>query len=105
MTSVQQITDQEIAQFGWVDSIATNSISDFKSYKVNVDKNKTDEKEFDFTDVFICHLIFYVLFCYSLLLYVFIDLEFISFLKNLVNKFIKSTKLRYSPFFSFLHDE
>ena len=43
MTSAQQIIDQELAQFGWVESIATNSISDFKSPKSNI-KKKTIKK-------------------------------------------------------------
>ena len=30
MTSSQKIIDQELAQFVWVESIATNSIRDFK---------------------------------------------------------------------------
>ena len=31
MTSALKIIDQELAQFGWVESIATNSISDLKA--------------------------------------------------------------------------
>ena len=44
MTSAQKIIDQELAQFGWVGSIATNSISDFKSAKESVVELRTDEK-------------------------------------------------------------
>ena len=79
MASAQKIIDQELAQFGWVESIATNSISDFKSPKVVV------EEESDLIDKFVCHLIFYVLFCFSLLIYIFVDLGFASFLNNLVD--------------------
>ena len=89
MTSAQKIIDLELAQFGWVGSIATNSISDFKSPKIDLEEQTTNEKEPDLIDTFICHLIFYVVFCYSLLLYVFIDLGFGSFLKNKVNTFSK----------------
>ena len=46
MTSAQKISDQELAQFGWVESIATNSISDFKSPKIDVEEQTTNEKEF-----------------------------------------------------------
>ena len=84
MTSAQKIIDQELAQFGWVDSIATNSISDFKSPKINVEEPAYIEKESDLIDTFICHLIFYVVFCYSLYLYIFIDLGFGPFVKNTV---------------------
>ena len=92
MTSALKIIDQEIAQFGWVESIATNSISDFKSPKKAVEEQTTNEKESDLIDTFICHLIFYVVFCYSLFLYIFIDLGFGSFLKDKVNTLFKLQK-------------
>ena len=82
MTSAQKISDQELAQFRWVESIATNSISDFKSPKIDVEEHTTNEKESDLIDTFICHFIFYMVFCYSLCLYVFIDLGFGSFSKT-----------------------
>ena len=89
MTSALKIIDQELAQFGWVESIATNSISDFKLPKIAVEGQTTNEKESDLIDTFICHLIFYVVFCYSLFLHVFIDLGLGSFLENKVNTFFK----------------
>ena len=92
MTSAQQINDQELAQFGWVESIATNSISDFKSPKESVVELRTDENTSDLIDTFICHSIFYVIFCYSQCLYVFIDLGFGCFLKNKVNRWLKVQK-------------
>ena len=89
MTSALKIIDQELAQFGWVESIATNSISDFKSPKIDIEEQTTNEKESNLIDTFICHLIFYMFFCYSLFLYIFIDLVFGSFLKNKVNTLFK----------------
>ena len=59
MTSALKIIDQELAKFGWVESIANNSISDFKSTKIDVEEQTTNEKEFDLIDTFICHLILY----------------------------------------------
>ena len=93
MTSAQKIIDQELAQFGWVKSIATNSISDFKSPKLDFKKQTTNEKKSDLKDTFICHLILYMVFCYSLFLYVFIDLSFGSFLKNNVNTLFNPKKI------------
>ena len=87
MTSTQQIIDQEIAQFGWVDLIATNSIIDFNSSKSKGSKTITFEKESDVKDIFICNLIFYLVSCYSLLIHVFIDLVFASYLGKKVNKY------------------
>ena len=92
MTSALKIIDQELAQFGWMESIATNSISDFKSPNIDVEEQTTNEKESDLIDTFICHLIFYMVFCCSLFLYVFIDLGFGSFLKNKVNILFKVQK-------------
>ena len=99
MTSTLKIIDQELAQFGWVESIATNSISDFKSPKINLETQTTNEKESDLIDIFICHLIFYVVLCYSLLLHIFIDLGFGCFLKNKVNTLIKLQKKFEPPSF------
>ena len=92
MTSALKIIDHELAQFGWVESIATNSISDFKSPKIDVEEQTTNEKETDLIDTFICHLIFYVFFCYSLFLYIFIDLDFGFFLRKKVNTLLKLQK-------------
>ncbi len=92
MTSALKIVDQELAQFGWVESKATNSICDFKSPKIDVEKKTTNKKHSDPINTTICHLIFYVVFCYSLLLHVFIDLGFGSFLKNKVNKMFRFKK-------------
>ena len=103
MTSALKIIDQELAQFGWVESIATNSISDFKSTNIDVKEQATNEKESDLIDTFICHLIFYVVFCYSLLLYILIDLGFGSFLKNKVNALFKLQKQFELPSFISAH--
>ena len=103
MTSALKIIDQELAQFGWVESIANNSICDFKSTKIDVEEQTTNEKEFDLIDTFICHLIFYVVYCYSLFLYIFIDLRLGSFLKNRVNTLFKLQRNFKPPSFITAH--
>ena len=102
MTSALKIIDQELAQFGWVEPIATNSISDFKSHKIDVEEQKTNKKESDLIDTFICHLIFYVVFCFSLLIYIFIDLGFGSFLRNNLKTLLNSKKNLSNLFLSLL---
>ncbi len=92
MNSVQIVIDQELAQFGWVQSIATNSISNFKLPKSTVVNQTTDEKKTDLIDTIIFHLIFYMIFCYSLFLYVFIDLGFGSFIVKRGTRLIKFKK-------------
>ena len=89
MTSAQAIIDQELAQFGWVESIANNSIRNFKSPRLNNLEQATDTKISNLIDRFICHLIFYVIFCYSIFLYVFIDVDFGSFIENQITRLIK----------------
>ena len=89
MTSAQPIIDQELAQFGWVESIATNSISDFKSPRESLVEQTAYEKTSNHIDTFICHSIFYVIFCYSLFIYVFSDLGLGFFLQNKINKLLK----------------
>ena len=81
----------------------TNSIIDFKSPKIDVEEKTTSEKESDLIDTFICHLIFYVVFCYSLFLYIFIDLGFGSFLKDKVNTLFKLQKQFEAPTFISVH--
>ena len=88
MTSAQQINDQELAQFGWVESIATNSISNFQSPRESLVELETYEKTSNHIDTFICHSIFYVIFCYALFLYVFSDLGLGFFLQNKINKLL-----------------
>ena len=92
MTSAPKLLDQELAQFGWVESIATNSISDFKSPNVVAKEVTTDPSSLDFINIFICHLIFYIIFCYSLYLYIFIDLSLGLFLKRKLTKLFKYAK-------------
>ena len=99
MTSGQKSIDQELAQFGWVEPIATNSISDFKSPKIDIEEQLANETESDLIDTFICHLIFYIVFCYSLFLYIFVDLGFGFFLKNKVNTLFKLQKQFEPPSF------
>ena len=89
MTSAQKIIDHELAQFGWVDSVAINSISEFKSPKANTEELTTNKEKSDLIDRFICHLIFYVIFCYSIFLYVAIDLGVYSFLEKIITTFMK----------------
>ncbi len=92
MTSAPTVIDQELAQFGWVESIATNSITDFKSPNFEFPEKKTDQKDLDFIDKFIIHLIFYIIFCYSLFLYIVIDLGLGLFVKNKLTKLISLVK-------------
>ena len=84
------VKDQELVSFGLVESASVNSITDFTPSRLNESK-VTSEKD-DFVNTFICHLIFYVVFCVSLFLHIFIDLGLASFTKNKLNQLVEIGK-------------
>ena len=98
MTSPNTELDQELAQFGWMESKANNSIINFKSPKSNFLAQKPNEKNSDAIHTFIVHIIFYLIFCYSVFLYVVIDLGFGSFIKSRLTTLIKFSKTNEKPF-------
>ncbi|AAZ58038.1 hypothetical protein PMN2A_0547 [Prochlorococcus marinus str. NATL2A] len=83
------VKDQELMPFGLVESAGVNAFADFVPSKLNETESK--EKN-DFINIFICHLIFYVVFCISLVLHILIDLGFGSFVKNQFLQLIKNPK-------------
>ena len=95
-TAAPIVKDQKLASAGLVELASVNSITDFISSKSN-EIELTDEKENDeFVNTFICHLIFYTIFCISIVLHILIDLGLGSFLKN---KFVKLIRLETKTFF------
>ena len=89
-TAPRTVKDQELVSFGLVESASVNSITDFTPSRLNESK-VTSEKD-DFVNTFICHLIFYVFFCVSLFLHIFIDLGLSAFTKNKLNQLIGIAK-------------
>tara|TARA_Y100001968_G_scaffold291367_1_gene295717 strand:- start:194 stop:511 length:318 start_codon:yes stop_codon:yes gene_type:complete len=82
-TAVPTVKEQEMIPNGLVESASVNSIADFvPSTSDESEANKKEEVN-DFINTFICHLIFYLVFCISLVLHIFIDLGFGSFVKKL----------------------
>ncbi len=81
-TAAPSVNDQELMPFGLVESASVNSFADFvpsNLIETRADKAKTEN---DFINIFICHLIFYGVFCISLVLHIFIDLGLGSLIKN-----------------------
>ena len=73
-TAAPTVKDQELISSGFVESESVNLINDCVPSKLN-EKLLTDEKKKnDFINTFICHLIFYAIFCISLALHIIIDL-------------------------------
>ena len=81
-TAAPTVKDQELMPHGLVESASVNSFADFvasNSYETEVNKEKEVN---DFINTFICHLIFYAVFCISLVLHILIDLGLGSLIKN-----------------------
>ena len=96
-TVVPTIKDQELISFGSVESASVNSINDFTPSKLKESLLPTDKEKEEFANTFICHLIFYAVFCVSLVLHILIDLGLGSFLKN---KFFQLIGLRNKTVFT-----
>ncbi len=79
-TAAPTVKDQELVSFGLVESASVNSINDFIPSKLN--ESEVSSEKSDFVNTFICHLIFYAIFCVSLVLHILIDLGLGSFIKN-----------------------
>tara|TARA_Y100001968_G_scaffold320447_1_gene353392 strand:+ start:842 stop:1159 length:318 start_codon:yes stop_codon:yes gene_type:complete len=82
--------DKELIPHGLVESASVNSFADFNSSNLNkIEANKENEEN-DFINTFICHLIFYAIFCISLVLHILIDLGLVVFVRN---KFLQLIKI------------
>lgn len=102
-TASPTVKDQELAPFRLVESENLNSITDLTSSKVNESKLTSEKEKEDFVNTFICHLIFYAVFCISLVLHILIDLGLGYFIKNKFTQLIgarKVTVLKKNPAFA-----
>ncbi len=81
-TAAPTVKDQELMPHGLVDSPSVNSIADFVSSNFNETEVNKEKEVNDFINTFICHLIFYAVFCISLVLHILIDLGLGSLIKN-----------------------
>ena len=79
-TAAPTVKDQELVSFGLVESASVNSINDFIPSKLN--ESEVSSEKSDFVNTFICHVIFYAIFCVSLVLHILIDLGLWSFIEN-----------------------
>ena len=98
-TAAPTVNDQKLVSLGLVESASVNSIADFIPSKFDEGQLTTEydiEKEKkDFTNTFICHLIFYAVLCVSIVLHILIDLGLGSFIKN---KFVQLMELGKKTF-------
>ena len=102
-TASPTVKNPEFMSFGLVESASVNSITDFTPSKLKESQANTENVKEDFVNTFICHLIFYAVFCVSLVLYILFDLGFASFIVKIFNQLIGSgreTGLRKKPAFA-----
>tara|TARA_Y100001968_G_scaffold327577_1_gene372894 strand:+ start:779 stop:1099 length:321 start_codon:yes stop_codon:yes gene_type:complete len=95
-TAAPTVKDHKILSLGLVESASVNSISDFTQSKLNESKVATEKEKEVFTNVFICHLIFYLVFCITLVFYILFDLGLGYFIRN---KFIQLIGMRKNTIF------
>ena len=102
-TAGTSVKDHELIPFGLVESASVNSFADFVPSHLNETQANEEKEKNDFINIFICHLIFYLVFCISLVLHIIIDLGLGSFVKNKFPQFIdifKNTVVEKNPVFA-----
>ena len=102
-TAAPTVKDQELLPHGLVESVSVNSFADFVSSDLNENEVNKEKEVNDFINTFICHLIFYAVFCISLVLHILIDLGLGSLVKNQFLKligFAKNTVVVKNPAFA-----
>ena len=87
-TAASTVKDQELVSFGLVESASVNSISDFTPSRVNSSGVIRENNKDNFANTFICHLIFYGIFCVSLVIHLLVDLGLGVFIQNKFSQLI-----------------
>ena len=101
-TAAPLLKDPELIPSGLVESASVNSFADFVPSNLQETESK---EEGDFINTFICHLIFYAVFCISLVLHILFDLGLWSLVKNqflLLIGISKNTVVVKNPAFAWL---
>ena len=90
MTATPSVKEPELHPTGLVDQAGGDSLTDLFTAKLNEKDVITEKEKNDFTNTFICHLIFYAVFCVSLVLYIVIDLGLGSVLEKIYIQLIEA---------------
>ncbi len=101
--AASRIKDQELMPFELVETANVNSFANFVPSNLNETEANEEKEKNDFINIFICHLIFYLVFCISLVLHILIDLGLGSFVKNQFLHLIeiaKNTVVEKNPAFA-----
>ena len=91
-TAPPTVKDQELISSGLVESASVNSFADFIPSKLNKHEVIAEQEKNEFVNIFICHLIFYAVFCISIFMHILIDLGFGAFIKKTFSQLIELAK-------------
>ena len=94
-TNAPTVKNQELIPFEMVESASVNSFAEFLPSNLNKTGANKEKEVNDFINIFICHLIFYAIFCISIVIHIFIDLGLGSFVKNQFRQFIEIVKITF----------
>ena len=91
-TAVPNVKPLEIKKLRLTESVDIHSITDFHSDELTESEEIQDKIKEDFVNTFICHIIFYLVFSVSAILYILLDLGLSSLIKNQFFKLIELVK-------------
>ena len=91
-TATPTVKDQDLISSGLVDSASVNSFADFIPSKSNEHELIAEQEKNEFVNVFICHLIFYAVFCISIVMHILIDLGLGTFIKKTFSELVELAK-------------
>ena len=91
-TATPTVKDQDLISSGLVESASVNSFADFIPSKLNKHKVIAEKQNNEFINIFICHLIFYAVFCISIVMHILIDLGLGTFIKKTFSELVGLAK-------------
>ena len=91
-TAPPTVKDQDLISSGLVESASVNSFADFIPSKPNELELIAEQEKNEFVNVFICHLIFYAVFCISIVMHILIDLGLGTFIKKTFSELVELAK-------------
>ncbi len=91
-TATPTVKDQDLISSGLVESASVNSFADFITSKPNENELIAEQEKNEFVNVFICHLIFYAVFCISIVMHILIDLGLGTFIKKTFSELVELAK-------------
>ena len=88
-SAILSVKNKKICSPKFVEKTSESSTSDFLPSKVGAQDTKFERNKNDFINTFICHLIFYGIFCVSIVLHVLFDLGVGTFMRKIFTQLIE----------------